>query len=129
MPQHPDRVEIARYLLSRGLDPDELVPAPARLTPMLSALKAAPGPTYPAGLAPVAAPISPRPGPTDPLPHADVVVITWTVDELAGLAHIMTPRQPPTRWYPYARDFDSYRPKIRPGAPAATSRPPRSLAC
>jgi hypothetical protein len=27
---HPERTEIARYLLSRGLDPIELTPAPVR---------------------------------------------------------------------------------------------------
>lgn len=30
-PLHPERKEIARYLLSRGLDPDDLTPEPTRL--------------------------------------------------------------------------------------------------
>jgi hypothetical protein len=34
---HPERKEIARYLLSRGLDPMELAPAPARAAQMLAA--------------------------------------------------------------------------------------------
>jgi hypothetical protein len=78
-------------------------------------------PGFPAGLTPTSAPLAAAPSPTDPLPHADVVVVTWTVDELAGLAGILTPGQPPTHWYRYARDFDALRPNIRPGAPAATS--------
>ena len=68
------------------------------------------------------APIDPAPSKDDPLPHADVVVITWTVDELAGLARVLTPGVSPARWHLYARDFASYRDKIRPGAPAAHSQ-------
>jgi hypothetical protein len=34
---HPERKEIARYLLSRGLDPVELIPAPARIAQLLGA--------------------------------------------------------------------------------------------
>ena len=66
-------------------------------------------------------PIDPAPAVDDPLPHADVVVITWTVDEVAGLAHVMTPKVSAQKWHRYARDFETYRPKIRPHAPAATS--------
>ena len=119
---HPGRKEIARYLLSRGADrledeADEAVPLRARaLSPALK--KAAFG--FPEGLAPVAAPISPAPSPTARLPRADVVVITWTVDELDGLAQVMTPGVTPARWHRYSRGFNSkYAARIRPGAPAA----------
>jgi hypothetical protein len=62
------------------------------------------------------------PLPDDALPRADVVVITWTVDELAGLAQVLTPEVPPQRWHRYSRHFADYQNKIRPHAPAATSR-------
>ena len=84
-PLHPERKEIARYLLSRGLDPDDLAPEPARLDALARAA-AAPPIGFPAGLAPRAVVLDPAPSADDPLPAADAVVITWTVDELAGLA-------------------------------------------
>lgn len=34
---HPERKEIARYLLSRGLDPVELAPAAGRIVHLLAA--------------------------------------------------------------------------------------------
>jgi nucleoside phosphorylase len=123
VPLHPDRVEIARYLLSRGLDPIDLVPSAQEMVPMMAAMAAATSPPkFPSGMAPTAAPLSPEPGPTRQLPKADVVVVTWTVDELAGLARVFTPGMSPAQWYPYARDFSSYRPHIRPRAPAAASK-------
>ena len=117
--RHPERKEIARYLLSRGLDPLDLAPAPARMAMLLAA--AAPPFAFPAGLTPVSAPLD-DPSPDDPLPRADVVVITWTVDELAGLARVLTPKVSPARWHRYARRFADYAPKIRAHAPAATSQ-------
>ena len=116
---HPERKEIARYLLSRGLDPVELVPDAARAEALVEAAAAI---AFPAGLAPLAAPVSPAPGPDDALPAADVVVVTWTVDELAGLARVLTPNVSADRWHRYARHFADYEPKIRAHAPAATSR-------
>src|SRR4051794_39002602 len=113
MAEHPDRKEIARYLLSRGLDPVDLVPDSTRLLP---AAAAAPIP-FPAGLAPTPHPITPVPLPDDPLPAADVVVITWTVDELAGLARVFSPGVNPASWHRYARNFAEYLPQIRPHAP------------
>jgi nucleoside phosphorylase len=121
--QHPDRVEIARYLLGRGLDPVAQVPSFGEVEPMMAAVAAATRPPdFPSGLTPAAAPLDPEPGPTRRLPAADVVVITWTVDELVGLARVFTPGVSPASWYPYARGFTSYRPNIRPHAPAATSK-------
>jgi Phosphorylase superfamily len=117
---YPERKEIARYLLSRGLDPIELIPAPARIASLLAA--AAPRIEFPDGLAPQPSALDPAPSPEDPLPRADVVVITWTVDELAGLARVLTPGAPPERWHWYTRHFADYQDKIRPHAPAATSR-------
>jgi nucleoside phosphorylase len=116
---HPDRKEIARYLLARGLDPVSSTIDPARALIDLGRDHSI---DFPDGLEPTPAPISPAPGPDDPLPEADVVVITWTVDEVAGLAQVMTPSVSPDRWHKYARGFDEYKPKIRPHAPAANSR-------
>lgn len=116
---HPERKEIARYLLSRGLDPVDLTPAPVRAEALLAA--AAPQFAFPSGLAPTPATLT-NSSPNDPLPRADVVVVTWTVDELAGLARVMTPSVSPQRWHRYTRHFADYAPKIRPHAPAATSQ-------
>jgi hypothetical protein len=86
---HPQRKEIARYLLSRGLDPVTAELAPERVLVELGTDHTI---EFPAGLTPTPRPIDPAPLPDDPLPGADVVVITWTVDELAGLAHVLTPK-------------------------------------
>lgn len=116
---HPERKEIARYLLSRGIDPETSAIDPER---MLINIGSGHDIDFPDGLAPTPAPIDPAPGPTDALPEADVVVITWTVDELAGLAHVLTPKVSPDHWYRYARNFDQFAPKIRPAAPAANAK-------
>ena len=50
------------------------------------------------------------------------MVITWTVNELAGVARILIPGVAPARWQRYSRGFDTYRPQIRPTAPAAHSQ-------
>jgi len=74
---------------------------------------------FPESLTPVPAPISPAPNSSDRLPKADVVVITWTVDEGDALANVLTPGVSRPRWHPYDRDFEShYRPLIRSGAPS-----------
>jgi len=50
---------------------------------------------------------------------ADVLVVTWTAAEVLALADTLTPGvNPRTRWYRYARNFESYLPEIRSGAPA-----------
>jgi hypothetical protein len=114
--RHPARKEIARYLLSRGLDPATGDPDPDQL---LIDLGHGHKIEFPDGLTPTPEPVSPAPAEDDPLPQADVVVITWTVDELAGLAHVMTPKVSADRWHKYSRNFATYKPKIRPFAPAA----------
>jgi hypothetical protein len=115
---HPDRGEIARYLLGRGLDPETGEIVPGRVTVDLGEGHVI---EFPEGLGPVPAPIDPAPSVDDPLPEVDVVVITWTVDEVAGLGHVLTPGVTPELWHLYARDFASYQPNIRPYAPAAQS--------
>lgn len=122
---HPDRKEIARYLLSRGveqLEQEGEQAAPLRALALLAA-PAQPAFEFPDALAPVAQPLSPEPPASAPLPRADVVVITWTVDELAGLAHVMTPGVNPAKWHRYDRGFATdFAKNIRPGAPAAQSK-------
>jgi len=120
---HPQRLEIARYLLARGTD-DAAGPGGARLahaSPVRAPL------AFPAGLAPVPDPDPPARTADDPLPQADVVVITWTVDEVAALAGVLTPGISPQvprsgqaakRWFPYAHNFDTFAPQIRTDAPA-----------
>src|SRR4051794_31440806 len=76
---HPHRKEIARYLLSRGLSPSTADIEPDDL---LIDLGKGHKIAYPDGLAPSPQPITPAPDENDALPEADVVVITWTVDEL-----------------------------------------------
>ena len=115
---HPQRKEIARFLLSRGLMPETGEPTAEALAVDLGRGEKI---SFPDGLTPVPHPIDPAPAVDAPLPRADVVVITWTVDEVAGLAHVMTPKVSADKWYRYARNFETYRPQIRPHAPAATS--------
>src|SRR3954451_16686920 len=118
-PAHPYRKEIARYLLERGIDPVTAEPDPERVTVDLGSGHKI---EYPDGLRPIPAPITPAPSVDDPLPPADVVVVTWTVDELAGLAHVFTPKVSGDRWHRYARSFDTYKDKTRPHSPASNSR-------
>jgi hypothetical protein len=56
--------------------------------------------------------------PDDALPRADVVVLTYTVDESKALADVLTPGRFAPDWAHYTRGFASYLPKIRNGAPA-----------
>ena len=121
---HPDRKEIARYLLSRGaeqLEEEGDEAAPMRAVGVRAG-PAKPAFAFPPGLAPAPRPITPAPLPSNRLPRVDVVVVTWTVDELAGLAKVMTPGVSPTRWHQYTRGMrTTYAGKIRAAAPAAQS--------
>jgi nucleoside phosphorylase len=119
----PDRKEIARYLLSRGVDrevPEGAAEPPAALlAPMSDAVGARRPPiAFPDGLVPTPNPLASVPARGAALPDCDVVVITWTVDEADGLAKVFTPGRPADHWYPYARRFGRYAKQIRPGAPA-----------
>ena len=114
--------------IARGISEDDLALAPA------------PGPPGPLarhllipfsdGLAPTPIPITPAPDPAAPLPAADVVVITWTVDEQDALCDVFTPGFGRSAWYRYTRNFPDYapasererRPPPRSGW-GATSRP------
>jgi hypothetical protein len=113
---HPNRKELARFLLSRAAEPEaERAPALAG-TPRLGAIP------FPESV-PAAAPLPQDPDPGASLPAADVVVMTWTADEARALAHVFTPQRGLARWYSYDRNFESnYLSSIRAGAPARTMR-------
>lgn len=124
MTELTERKEIARLLLSDGIEPSdlELVPDVNVLAPeaLLTADLQIP---FPAGFSPIPGAIEPAPGPDDALPKADVLVITWTVAEQNALADVFTPGNGRARWYRYARGFtERYANKIRPGAPAAAAQ-------
>lgn len=114
------RKELARDVLSAGIEPvdmeNDIDPGTAALYASLAADLAIP---FPVGLAPKPQAINPPPDIAAALPKADVVVVTWTVDEMLGLADVLTPGvNPRTGWYRYARNFAQYLPKIRKYAPA-----------
>jgi hypothetical protein len=88
--------------------------------PMLAPGIVAEKPTYdyPADTAPKPYALDPAPSPDDAFPRADVIVVTWTRDEWEALADVLTPGVSVAKYYTYRRDFDSYLPQIRIGAPA-----------
>jgi len=122
------RKQLAREILSAGIEDSdyEMYPATA-LEPVPAAALAAAAAVlaidWPQGLAPVAKPIEPAPNPNDALPKCDVVVVTWTVDELDALCDVLTPGFDRDKWYRYARFFaQKYDALIRKGAPANISK-------
>ena len=57
------------------------------------------------------------------LPHCDVLIVTWTVEEAKALSDVLTPGfNSKTSWYPYSKNFDSYRPMLTVRSPAAKSK-------
>jgi hypothetical protein len=56
---------------------------------------------------------------SDPLPSADVLVVTWTVDEGHALSRVLTPGKDSHNDYlPYTNNFSVIAKKMRPGCPA-----------
>lgn len=83
---------------------------------------------WPEGLAPKPATASPE---GDSLPDADVLIVTWTMEEGNALAHVLTPgceSNPPTAshpavpgvlyWKPYTKNFAEIAAKMRHDCPA-----------
>ena len=118
------RKDLAREILSSGYsDADyEMFPTEEQKQAGES-LMADLGIDWPAGLAPVPQPITPAPSPNAALPKADVVVVTWTVDELMALCDVLTPKFNRDKWYRYARFYqEKYDAQIRKGAPAKIAK-------
>jgi nucleoside phosphorylase len=70
---------------------------------------------WPAGLAPARG-NKPR---GESLPKADVLLVTWTVDEGHALSRVLTPgRDSHDDWKPYTKNFDTISTHMRPGCPA-----------
>lgn len=73
---------------------------------------------WPKGLAPATGP-KPRGGRGSPLPRADVLVVTWTVDEGHALSRVLTPGKDSRNDYvPYTHNFATISKKMRRGCPA-----------
>ncbi len=122
-PDTDDREEIARYVLSFGIEDHDLELEPdLDVLPQAVVLAADLHIPFPPGLAPVPQPITPPPRTPARLPRADVVVITWTVAEQNALCDVFTPRNGRARWYRYDRNFAKYAPNIRTHAPASNAR-------
>jgi Phosphorylase superfamily len=77
---------------------------------------------WPSGLAPKTAPKPPGSG-AGPLPRADVLVVTWTVDEGHALSRVLTPGKDSRNDYvSYTHNYASIAAKMRKGCPAIEAR-------
>ncbi|WP_246648760.1 phosphorylase family protein [Bradyrhizobium canariense] len=74
--------------------------------------------TWPKGLAPQTGP-KPKGNGKGPLPRADVLVVTWTVDEGHALSRVLTPGKDSRNDYvPYTHNYATISKKMRNGCPA-----------
>lgn len=116
-----ERTQLAQFLLARGIDAVDLELHPPSADLGLAAPKL--NIPFPAGLAPTPTTPDPTTDTAAALPHADVLVITWTADEQDALADVLTPGFGRKRWTRYNRNFHShYAPLIRHGAPSLAAR-------
>ncbi len=77
---------------------------------------------WPAGLAPKTGP-KPKGTGKGPLPKADVLLVTWTVDEGHALSRVLTPGKDSRNDYvPYTRNFAKIAKKMRKGCPALQAK-------
>ena len=77
---------------------------------------------WPKKLAPKTGP-KPRRGGSSPLPRADVLVVTWTVDEGHALSRVLTPGKDSRNDYlSYTHNFAALAKKMRPGCPALQAK-------
>jgi hypothetical protein len=77
---------------------------------------------WPKGLAPVPSTRAPG-GSGQPLPRADVLVVTWTVDEGHALSRVLTPGKDSRNDYvSYTHNFATIAKKMRKGAPALEAK-------
>jgi len=76
---------------------------------------------WPKGLAPKTG--SPTAAKGDPLPRADVLLVTWTVDEGHALSRVLTPGKDSRDDYlPYTHNFETIAKKMRSGCPALLAK-------
>jgi Phosphorylase superfamily len=77
---------------------------------------------WPSGLAPKTGP-KPSGRSGGPLPRADVLVVTWTVDEGHALSRVLTPGKDSRNDYiPYTHNYASIASKMRAGCPARDAK-------
>jgi hypothetical protein len=77
---------------------------------------------WPEGLAPKTGPKPTGTG-RGPLPRADVLVVTWTVDEGHALSRVLTPGKDSRNDYPsYTHKFEAISSKMRKGCPALQAK-------
>lgn len=77
---------------------------------------------WPKGLAPQTGP-KPKGSGKGPLPRADVLVVTWTVDEGHALSRVLTPGKDSRNDYlPYTHNYAAISKKMRPGCPALLAK-------
>lgn len=77
---------------------------------------------FPASLAPKTGP-KPAGDGSGPLPKADVLVVTWTVDEGHALSRVLTPGKDSRNDYvPYTHNFAAISAKMRKGCPALEAK-------
>jgi purine-nucleoside phosphorylase len=77
---------------------------------------------WPAGLAPKTGP-KPSGGGAGPLPRADVLLVTWTVDEGHALSRVLTPGKDSHNDYlPYTHNYATIAAKMRKGCPATEAK-------
>jgi nucleoside phosphorylase len=77
---------------------------------------------WPRGLAPKSGP-APGGRSDGPLPRADVLLVTWTVDEGHALSRVLTPGKDSRNDYrPYTHNYASIAQKMRAGCPARQAK-------
>lgn len=75
---------------------------------------------FPSGLAPEWVAVNAKD--TDPLPHANVVIMTFTSAEKYALADALTPGHHYTTWQPYTEHWDEYEPHLTGRSPAREAK-------
>jgi nucleoside phosphorylase len=79
-------------------------------------------PPWPKGLAPTPAARAPAGG-AKPLPQADVLIVTWTVDEGHALSRVLTPGKDSRNDYvPYTHNFATLSRQMSKGSPAVKAK-------
>ena len=121
LPGKGDR-DLTRRIIEFGTTPDDLGPRQFGAAAVAGRRRSL-GLDWPTKFEPKADPLAVEPAPSDPLPRADVLVVTWTRDEVQALADVLTPGVDPSkRWYRYDRNFKELQRDIRDHAPAQNAK-------